>query len=173
MLAPVLFGLWQGILIAGVGAIISDSTGFWIARYYGKDFVAGSEVKMLKILNQKVESHGVLSIVLLRIIPIFPGDIINFGAGLSKLKYRYFLWATVLSVWPDCIFYGLLGGSVSDPISLLYTVVFGIFIFFVLWYFKSHPEYGELFIMKLKKKFSRTKKKFRAFRKKQLSKKRY
>lgn len=172
VISPVLFGLWNGILIAGIGAIISDSTGFWISRYYGKEFVAGSKVKLLQIVNQKVENHGVISVILLRIIPIFPGDIINFGAGISKIKYRDFLWATSISVWPDCFFYGFLGGSFANPLSFIYAIVFGVYIALTLWYLKNHPEYRKLFIMKLRKKISRTKKQFTAFRKRN-KKKRY
>ena len=171
VLAPIFFGsLWYGILIAGGCTIVSSCVGFIFARYYGKEFVTGSSSKMIKILNEKLEERGVLSIILLRIIPVFPADIINFGAGLSKIPFRDFLWATVLSVWPDCFFYGFLGGSLKNPISILYTVIFGLFVFFLLWYLKNHPEYKDLFIMKLKKRFSRTRKKFRAFRKKRRKK---
>lgn len=170
-ISPVLFGLWPGIFIAGIGGILSSVVGFHLARYYGKDFITDtSSVKMFRVLNHKLENYGVISIVLLRIIPVFPGDVINFGAGLSKVRFRDFFWATSLAIWPDCLFYGFLGGSLSDPVSIIYTIAMGVFVVSILWYFKNHPEYKELFIMKIRKQFSKTRKKFQSFRKRKRKK---
>ncbi len=158
ILAPIIFGnLFLGIFFSGIGQIIGAIVGFFFARYYGQEFLETKNSKMMEVINHKLENYGILSIILLRIIPIFPYDIINFASGFSRIRFSAFLGATTLSVWPDCFLYGLLGGSFTNPHSLLFAISFGILIFGVLWYLKQHPDFKDFFVMTIKKRFKQAK----------------
>lgn len=160
ILAPFVFGnIWLGILFSGLGQIIGASTSFFLARYYGQEFLENNQSKTMKVVNHKLEQYGMLSIILLRVIPIFPYDIINFSSGLSRMKFSRFFFATALSVWPDCVLYGLLGGSFQNPKTIIFAVSFGLIIFGVLWYLKTHPHFKDFFVMKIKEKIRQTRKK--------------
>jgi uncharacterized membrane protein YdjX (TVP38/TMEM64 family) len=152
VLSPIIFGnLWLGILLSGVGQMIGASFGFFLARYYGQEFIETKNSHLMEVVNHKLEKHGILSIVLLRIIPVFPYDLINFASGLSRLRYSCFLGATSLSVWPDCILYGSLGGATQDHTVLIFSLCFALAIFGFLWYLKTHPKFKDFFVMSLKK----------------------
>ncbi len=160
ILSPLVFGnIWLGILFSGIGQIIGASAGFFLARYYGQEFLETKNSKMMSLVNHKLEKYGTLSIILLRIIPVFPYDIINFASGLSRIKFSAFFLATAVSVWPDCLLYGLLGGSFDNPRSLAFAATLAIFIFGLLWYLKTHPDFKDFFVMKIKEQFSKTQKK--------------
>ena len=173
VMSPVVFGFWPGILIAGIGQILGAIFGFLFARYYGQEFFETKNSKMMNLVNDKLENYGVLSIVLLRIIPIFPYDIINFATGFSRISLGAFTGATILSVWPDCFFYGFLGGSLNNPTSLLYAVSFGILIFGFLYYLKTHPKFKDFFIMKVRSRIKNVRKKISTIKRKRRGKKRF
>ena len=165
VIAPVVFGFWEGILIAGIGQLLGAVFAFLFSRYYGQEFFETKNSKMMQVVNDKLHNYGILSIVLLRMIPIFPYDIINFASGISRISLRSFAAATALSVWPDCLFYGFLGGSLDNPISFLYAVSFGLVIFGFLWYLKTHPKFKDFFVMTVKSRITRVRNKFSRYRK--------
>lgn len=158
--APFIFGgFWEGLLMAGIGEIIGAVVGFLFARYYGQEFVDHfmKNSKTLDVLNEKMEKFGGIAVGLLRVTPV-TFDIINFGAGISKMKFSRYWWATVISVWPDCMVYVSLGGAISNPINLLYTISTVIILALVIWYLKQHPEYREMFVLDVQEKTSGVKK---------------
>lgn len=158
VIAPFIFeNIWLGIFLSGIGQIIGASAGFFLARYYGQEFIETKNSHLMEVVNHKLENYGTLSIILLRIIPVFPYDLINFASGLSRIKFSAFLCATTLSVWPDCLLYGLLGGSLQNPKSLFFAISFGLVIFGFLWYLKGHPDFKDFFVMSIKKQFKKAK----------------
>lgn len=173
VISPVVFGFWPGILIAGIGQTLGAIFAFLFARYYGQEFFETKNSKMMTIVNDKLENYGILSIILLRIIPVFPYDVINFASGVSRISLSSFAGATALSVWADCFFYGFLGGSLDNPISLLYAGSFGLLIFSFLWSLKTHPRFKEFFVMSVKSRIKKVKNKFSKFRKNRRMKKRF
>ncbi len=162
---PLILGdFWASVLVAGIGEIISASLQFWLARIYGRDFIEESNNKTINLINEKITKFGSVSVGLLRLLPI-PFDLINLGAGMTKMKFSDYFWVTVVSVWPDCVSYVAIGQSANSPISLLYTGGITLFVFLLLWYLKDHPEYKELVLLEVQQKTSVVKKKIKNWRK--------
>lgn len=162
---PLILGdFWAGVLVSGIGEIVSASIQFWLSRIYGADFVAESKNKAIIGINQKISQFGSVSIALLRLLPV-PFDLINLGAGMTKMKFSDYFWVTVFSVWPDCLSYAAIGQSTNNPLSLLYTGGITIIVFLVIWYLKDHPEYKNFLVIHLKEKTSLVRKKIKEWRK--------
>lgn len=142
-LGGTLFGVWLGLLLCGIGEIIGGTIGFFFARYYGRTFFKSEQVPLLDIIDKKVETHGFLTIFVLRLLPILPFDLINFAAGLSRIRFSSYFYATSISIWPDCLFFVLLGSSVKNPKMIVFAGILILFIIFFLWYIKSHPHFRE------------------------------
>ncbi|HLE56129.1 MAG TPA: VTT domain-containing protein, partial [Rhodothermia bacterium] len=51
-------------------------------------------------IDRKLESAGFTAMLILRIIPIFPFAVLNYGAGLARIKTRDFFWATLIGTAP-------------------------------------------------------------------------
>jgi len=91
IVAGFIFGPWLGLLYSLIGSCIGSALIFSISRKYGKNLA-------LKIFNKKEIVHFHLlfrqrknwGLFLARIAPIFPNDLVSFGAGLTTISFRNF-----------------------------------------------------------------------------------
>ena len=72
------------------------------------------QMKPLKISYNREQSLAVMES---RIVPLLPWGIVNFSAGLSRLRYRDLALGTVVGAAPKVFAYVALGGSLSDLTS--------------------------------------------------------
>lgn len=156
-ISSIIFGVFWGIILAGIGEIIGAIIGFFVARYLGREFFQSVENHTVELIDRTIESHPFLTIAALRIIPIFPFDIINFSAGLSRIHFRDFLIGTAFFVWPDTILYVLIGNSFTNPKTLFYVFITLIIIGMIFWYFKTHPHFKDFFLKPVKKGIKKVK----------------
>ena len=63
--------------------------------------------------------------VLLRLIPLFPWDVINFGAGLCGLRFRQYLLATFMGIIPGSFLYNSIGAGVGKPFGSSRVILMG------------------------------------------------
>ena len=125
------FGPVIGPLYASFGAAIGGTLGFWIARTMGHDYV----MSKLKLGSQVIENtkFNFSVVFLLSLLPIMPVTVINYGAGLSRMKYNHYITAHVLGLTPRAFAYGFFGstlleiGSPKFRASLLVLLILGIF----------------------------------------------
>ena len=106
LLCPFLFGVVPAIVIMIVASILSAVFGFLIARYFARDaFVerlGGTET--YRRLAALVDQHDWLVIPILRILPILPFTMVNYGFGLTGIPFwRYFLWSCVAMIPGDAL----------------------------------------------------------------------
>lgn len=121
------FPLVPFILIAGANAYVFGLAGgfavnygmscaaalsmFVIARYVARERVEARLAKMpsARTFNEKLEQHGFLYTLIGRLIPVIPSLVINLGAGVSKIRLRSFLAATLIGKLPIVFLETLIG----------------------------------------------------------------
>lgn len=134
-----IFGAFWGTLInwtsAGLGAMIS----FLIARYLGRNAIAKilKSKGVLQGLDDKIGKNGFYSVLILRLVPLFPFNGLNFGLGLTKISFRDYTLATLLGMLPGTFVYTSLGSAgrhvnFSDPATWLQIQVWGPFVLVIL-----------------------------------------
>ena len=106
------FGIYQGFLLTWFGALFGGVISFWISRWLGRDFVAGSE--RMQRLDRYVEEHGTITIFILRLLPLVSFDAISYAAGLSSISFWRFFVATALGMLPGTLAFVYLGGASSS-----------------------------------------------------------
>ena len=100
--AGFIFGPFLGSVGIMLGAFLGTSTTFFISRIFGGGFVEkitkgnAKAVEFQEKLNQK----GFVTILLVRLIPLIPWEVVNYAAGLSKIKYKDFIFATLIGIFP-------------------------------------------------------------------------
>ena len=80
------FGFAWGTLYNAVAANIGANAAFGVARGLGRDAVrrlAGSDSKALARLDAAVSRHGFQGLLTLRLIPLVPFNVLNFGSGIG------------------------------------------------------------------------------------------
>ncbi len=107
-----LFGLVNGIIITWVGTLTGASLAFFVSRQLGYDWAARKYSKSrLKQIDRMNGRQGFFIILALRLLPYFPAPLINISAGVSRIRYSWFLLASALGKLPFIIGYTLLGYS--------------------------------------------------------------
>ena len=110
------WGLWLGTFYTVIAATAASVLPFYLSRLLGRDFI--QKVTKLNILgkcDQFISEHGFISIVTARLIPFFPWDVVNFGAGLCGFKFRQYFAATLIGIIPGSFLYNSIGAGVGKP----------------------------------------------------------
>ena len=103
-----LFGFAWGTLYNAVAANIGANAAFGLARGLGRDAVrrlAGSDSKALARLDAAVSRHGFQGLLTLRLIPLVPFNVLNFGSGLLPMKWSTYAAATAIGILPGTAVY--------------------------------------------------------------------
>lgn len=101
LLSPVLFGVWPAYGAMVVGSALSAALAFLIARYLARDALAErlAGTDGFARLSALVEKHDWVVIPLLRIVPVAPFAIVNYGFGLTGISFwRYFGWSELAMI---------------------------------------------------------------------------
>jgi uncharacterized membrane protein YdjX (TVP38/TMEM64 family) len=111
------FGWRWGFLFSMIAVFLSATMAYFISKYLGKEFVQKLLRGKLKQLDSKVEEHGFKIILFMRLSTVFPYDILNYAAGLTKIKYRDFILGTLLGMTLETFSLNFLGANAKDPFS--------------------------------------------------------
>ncbi|MEU7353717.1 TVP38/TMEM64 family protein [Streptomyces albidoflavus] len=114
--AGALFGLAVGAGAVLVGATAGAALSFGLARWLGRPVVAryaGSG--RLARLDAFLTRRGFVAVLLVRLVPLFPFSVINYGAGVAGVRSSSYVTATALGIIPGTLVYTGLGGSLGDP----------------------------------------------------------
>jgi uncharacterized membrane protein YdjX (TVP38/TMEM64 family) len=115
------FGPIWGTVYTIVGATMGAVLSFWLARFLGANFFLVRLKKWGKFETQ-LQQKGFFYILLVRLIPVFPFDLISYAAGVSKVKFSAFLLGTLLGIIPGTFAYNFLGSSFLQG-KMLYVVI--------------------------------------------------
>jgi len=107
------FGTFYNLTAATIGAMIS----FIAARYLAHDWVEAKTGGRLKQLKQGVEGEGWKFVAFVRLVPVFPFNLLNYALGLTKIKFSHYCIATYICMLPGAIAYTYLGYAGREAIA--------------------------------------------------------
>lgn len=114
----IVVGIAIVVMFGSIGSCLGATAAFYIARKGGREvalkFVSIEEIAFVDDL---VERHGVMVILMGRLLPFIPFDAISYGAGLTKIEYRKFIVPTIIGVIPRAFFYGSVGILFQDQLE--------------------------------------------------------
>ena len=135
------FGVWQGTLLAAVGALAGAVIAFHLARHLGRE-----------PLRQRLADHPVFAedgsqpllfwtVFFTRLIPIFSFALISYAAGLTAVTVSRFALASFLGMLPMTFVFAGLGQRFA--LNPAMTVVAAALILAVMsllpWYLSRYP----------------------------------
>ena len=136
-LGAAIFGAYWGFLYVWVGAMIGASAAFWIGRTLGREFAASLIGDKLKKYDEAIERNGFATVLYLRLI-YFPFTPMNFGMGLTRVRFRDYVFGTGLGIIVGTFIFTFFVGTVRDVWAsgnwgglLSFKVIFsvGLFVF--------------------------------------------
>ncbi len=99
------FGFGWGAVLNTFGANIGATAAFGMARVLGREGIERIAGSRLQGLNNATMQHGFIGLFVLRLIPLVPFNALNFGSGLTALRWRDYAIATVLGILPGTLVY--------------------------------------------------------------------
>ena len=115
-LGAAIFGPYWGFLYVWIGAMIGASCAFVIGRTLGREFAAGLIGNRLKRYDDAIERNGFATVLYLRLV-YFPFTPMNFGMGLTKVKFSDYLWGTGLGIIVGTFIFTFFIGTVKEVIA--------------------------------------------------------
>lgn len=134
-----LFGFWWGMLLSWSSAMLGAALCFYIARFLGAKHVA--RIVSQPVVNktdQFIQKYGNYAILIARLIPYIPFDVVSYAAGLTRIRFIGFWLATGIGQLPATAVYTYLGNRISAHTNLMllgFGVVISVSI--VIWLVKG------------------------------------
>lgn len=95
------YGSFWGTVITWVGAMLGAFLSFGLTRVLGRPFVDKMvSSKRVQTIDNWVAHHGGKTLLLSRFIPVISFNLINYAAGLTRLSWWTFAWATGIGILP-------------------------------------------------------------------------
>jgi len=117
--AGALFGVWRGTLFVFIGAVLGASAAYAVSvRLTRLPFLSWLDRdRRVIIVRQAVAGEGAWVQFLLRLSPLVPFNLLNYALGLSHVRFRDFLVASV-GMLPAIVMYTYYGKVVGDVAAL-------------------------------------------------------
>lgn len=104
-----IFGPVWGTLYNLTGATIGAGIAFLLARYLASDWVEKKAGGRLAQLKGGVEEEGWRFVAFVRLVPLFPFNVLNFALGLTRIKFWHYLVTSYICMFPGAVAYTYLG----------------------------------------------------------------
>jgi uncharacterized membrane protein YdjX (TVP38/TMEM64 family) len=117
--AGAIFGLGQGVVLVFIGATLGASAAFLVSRYLARRAVERRLARNPRFaaIDRAVEAEGRRIVFLLRLSPVFPFNLLNYALGLTRVRFRDFLVAS-LGMLPGTVLYVYYGKVLGDVAHL-------------------------------------------------------
>lgn len=106
------FGAWQGMLYTILGEVPGAVLSYWLARgAFSGMFRSASNDSRLHKLEAAMKRRGFPVVLLLRLAPFVPFDLVSYAAGIARVPLRAYVPATFIGALPGTFAYCFLGAS--------------------------------------------------------------
>lgn len=123
LLGGAIFGPVYGTVYTVIGATVGALLAFWFARFFGQGLLHKQTGKIGQELNRydgRLASHGFVTVVFLRLVPLFPFNGLNFALGLTRVRNKDYFLGTLLGIIPGTFAFVYFGDSLA---SLSFTKI--------------------------------------------------
>ena len=114
-----IFGLTKGVMIVFLAAVLGSSAAFLVSRYVARSSIerrlAGNA--RFDAIDRAVGAQGRKIVFLLRLSPVFPFTLLNYGLGLTNVRFVDYVIASI-GMLPGTLLYVYYGKVIGDVAAL-------------------------------------------------------
>jgi uncharacterized membrane protein YdjX (TVP38/TMEM64 family) len=114
-----IFGLTKGVMIVFLAAVLGSSAAFLVSRYVARSSIerrlAGNA--RFAAIDRAVGAQGRKIVFLLRLSPVFPFTLLNYGLGLTNVRFVDYVIASI-GMLPGTLLYVYYGKVIGDVAAL-------------------------------------------------------
>lgn len=112
-----LFGPAWGTLYSLTGATLGATLAFLIARYLAREWVRQRTGGILKKLLDGVDAEGWKFVAFVRLVPLFPFNLLNYALGLTRIGLVAYIAASFVFMLPGALAYTYLGYAGREAVA--------------------------------------------------------
>ncbi len=112
-----LFGPLWGTLYNLGAATVGATLAFLVARYLASDWVARRSRGWLKRLMDGVDAEGWRFVAFVRLVPLFPFNLLNYALGLTRIRLSHYVLASLVCMAPGGFAYTYLGYAGREAVA--------------------------------------------------------
>jgi uncharacterized membrane protein YdjX (TVP38/TMEM64 family) len=118
--AGFVFGLPAGVVLVSVSSVSGAACAFLVGRFLARAWVKEriSRLPRFRAIDDATHSDGFLIVLLVRLSPLFPFNLTNYGLGLTAVRFRDYFFASWIGMLPGTILYVYLGTLTQDLTEL-------------------------------------------------------
>ena len=115
--AGAVFGLFKATIYVLIGATLGSAGAFLISRYLARKMVAAwiSGNPGFTAIDRAVGAQGFKMVLLMRMSPVFPYNLLNYSLGLTTVRFTDYVLASI-GILPGTLlyaYYGVVAGDVA------------------------------------------------------------
>lgn len=119
--AGFVFGVVKGTLIVSLGSTAGAAAAFLVGRSIARGWVArqlAGRPKMAAIARG-VETDGFKIVLLTRLSPVLPFNMLNYAFGVTAVPFRKYILASWIGMLPGTLMYVYLGSAANSLAALV------------------------------------------------------
>ncbi|MHC4994948.1 MAG: TVP38/TMEM64 family protein, partial [Planctomycetota bacterium] len=109
--AGAVFGVLWGTIAVSVGSTLGSVAAFLVGRFFAREWVE-SKVRAnprFKAIDSAVEQNGFKIVLLTRLSPVFPYNLLGYFYGVTNVRLRDYFFASWIGMFPGTLMYVYLG----------------------------------------------------------------
>jgi uncharacterized membrane protein YdjX (TVP38/TMEM64 family) len=114
------FGLVGGTIAASLGSLLGVSASFLLGRTLARSMVERMALSRpgFRAIDEAVGKQGFKIVLLTRLSPVFPFNLLNYGFGVTRVSFRDFFLASWIGMFPGTVMYVYFGTAVKSLTDL-------------------------------------------------------
>jgi uncharacterized membrane protein YdjX (TVP38/TMEM64 family) len=114
--AGVIFGVVLGSIYVSIASTLGATAAFLIGRYFARGWVSArlEGNAKFKAIDEAVGKEGWKIVILTRLSPVFPFNLLNYAYGLTRVTLRDYFFASWAGMIPGTILYVYIGSLSGD-----------------------------------------------------------
>lgn len=121
-----IFGFQWGLFWTAIAAIMAAIASFIYARFLGQNWVRQKFGSYLQNLDEEIRKGGIWYIFAIRLLPLIPYGIVNYGAGLTSVTQKDYLFGTIFGTIPGIFPFVMIGAGLAEGSILPVTIASGL-----------------------------------------------
>lgn len=126
--AGAVFGFPLGAVAALGGATLGATLSFLVSRAMGRHGARSLFGDRLESVDEFIGRNDFTSVLVLRLMPIVPFNLLNYGAGLTSARLSRYVAASAIGMAPATMLATGLGDQADDPTGTAFLLLLGAFL---------------------------------------------
>jgi uncharacterized membrane protein YdjX (TVP38/TMEM64 family) len=118
--AGFIFGLPLGVVLVSAGSVLGAAAAFLVGRFLARAWVADriAALPKFRALDSAVRHDGFTIVLLARLSPLIPFNLLNYGLGITSVRVRDYILASWIGMLPATVLYVYIGTLANDLTAL-------------------------------------------------------